>query len=108
MVGRIEMGRHGADDLVAHAVEHVVVGHVARADDLDAGLVEAALEELLTKGAPCRPARTRRWRPAWSRPRAAAPGEVRVGERKRIDSRICPPALMKASLNDPSESIPGA
>src|SRR5215510_10141053 len=44
---RVEVRRHGADHDVAHAVEQVVVGHVARADDLDAGLVQPALDELL-------------------------------------------------------------
>ncbi len=51
MRGRIEMRGDGADHLVAHAVEQVIVGHVARADDLDPGLVEPALDELFDEGA---------------------------------------------------------
>src|SRR5262249_34695213 len=45
------MRRDDADHLVAQAVELVVVGEVARADDADAGLVEPALDELLGEDA---------------------------------------------------------
>ena len=51
MVGRIDVRGDHAEHGVAHAVEQVVVGDVARADDLDAGLVEPALGELLDEGA---------------------------------------------------------
>ena len=39
------MRRHGAEHRVAHAVEQIVVGDVARPDDFDAGPVEAALNK---------------------------------------------------------------
>ena len=45
------MRGHGADDLIAHGIEQIVVGHVARADELDARLVEPTLDELLDEGA---------------------------------------------------------
>ena len=45
------MRGHRADHRVAHAVDQIVIHDVARADDLDAGLVEAALDELLDEGA---------------------------------------------------------
>ena len=45
------MRRHGAERGVAHIRQQVVVGHVARADQLDAGLVETALDILLHEGA---------------------------------------------------------
>ena len=51
VVGRIDMRGDGADDRVAHVVEKIVVGDVARADDLDAGLVEALLGKLPDEGA---------------------------------------------------------
>ena len=51
VVGRVKMRGDGADHGVAHAGQQVVVGDVARADHLDAGLVEAALGVLLHEGA---------------------------------------------------------
>ncbi|MEA2927910.1 MAG: branched-chain amino acid transport system substrate-binding protein, partial [Hyphomicrobiales bacterium] len=42
--------RHGADHGVAHIRQQVVIGDVAGADQLDAGLVEPALDELLDEG----------------------------------------------------------
>ena len=51
MIGRIVAGRDGADDAVAHVGQVVVVGDVARADQLDAGLVEPAVDELLDEQA---------------------------------------------------------
>src|SRR5947199_9549229 len=47
MRGGIEMRRNGADHCITHAVEQVVGGDVAGADQLDAGFVEPALGELL-------------------------------------------------------------
>src|SRR5262249_43233747 len=49
--GRIDAGGHHAEHGIAHAGEIVVVDDVARADQLDAGLVEAALGELPGEGA---------------------------------------------------------
>src|SRR3954466_8395259 len=40
---RIHVRGHGTEHRVAHVVEQVVVGHVARPDHLDAALVEPAL-----------------------------------------------------------------
>ena len=45
--GRVVVRGDDAERHVAHVVEDVVVGHVAGGDQLDAGLVEAALDELL-------------------------------------------------------------
>ena len=45
--GRVVVRAHHAERHVAHVVELVVVGHVAGGDELDAGLVHAALAELL-------------------------------------------------------------
>ena len=45
------MRGHRSDRRVAHGGKQVVVGHVAGPDQLDAGLVEAALGELLHEGA---------------------------------------------------------
>ena len=45
------MRGHGPDRRVAHSRQQIVVGHVAGPDQLDAGLVQAALGELLHEGA---------------------------------------------------------
>ena len=45
--GRVVERRDDADRRRAHALEQVVVGHVAGADQPDAGLLQAALVELL-------------------------------------------------------------
>ncbi len=49
--GRIDAGGHHTQHGVAHSGEVVVVDEIAGADQLDAGLVEAALGELLGEGA---------------------------------------------------------
>ena len=45
------MRGHRSDRGIAHAGQQIVVGHVARADQLDAGFVETTLGELLHEGA---------------------------------------------------------
>ena len=45
--GGIRPGRDHAEHLIAHGVEIVVVGEIARTDDLDAGFAEPALGKLL-------------------------------------------------------------
>ena len=49
--GGIIMRRHHPQHLIAHVVELVVVGEIARADDLDPGTGQAALGELLGENA---------------------------------------------------------
>lgn len=44
------MRRDRTDDLIAHLVEQIVVGDVARTDQLDPGLVEPAFDELTHEG----------------------------------------------------------
>ncbi len=47
MGGGIVLGRDRTERHVSHVVEQIVIRHIARADQLDAALVETALHELL-------------------------------------------------------------
>ena len=51
MRGGIGTGGDDAEHLVAHGVEIVVVGEIARADDLNAGIAEPPFGELLGEDA---------------------------------------------------------
>ena len=110
VVGRVDVRGHRAEHGVAHAVQQVVVGHVAGADQLDAGLVEAALGVLLHEGAALAGGHEHE-----DGIRLGVGGalqerrEIRVGER-HLDRLRRPrrrPAL-KRSVNDFSASAPGA
>ena len=51
--GRIVMRRDHAQSAVAHVIELIVIGHVTGTDELDAGLVHAALKKLLHHRSAC-------------------------------------------------------
>ena len=110
VIRRIDVRGDGADHRIAHAVEQIVVGHVARADDLDAGLVHAALGELLDEDA----ALARRHEDE-DRVRLLVGGalqerrEIRIGEREGDGCRSTwPPLAVNSAAKDFAASAPGA
>ncbi len=104
------MRRHGADHRIAHAVEQIVIHDVAGADDLDAGLVEPALDELFDEGAALPGGNEDEDRVGLLVGRALQERrEIGIGERKADGSRApAPPFLVNSPVNDFSASTPGA